>query len=33
LGGATYAAPISFTVDGRQVVSLSAGQALFLFGL
>ena len=33
LGGYTYAAPISFTVDGHQVILLSAGQSLFLFGL
>ena len=29
----TRAAPISFTVDGSQVVAVSAGRALFLFGL
>jgi alcohol dehydrogenase (cytochrome c) len=33
LGGYTYAAPISLTVDGHQVILLSAGQALFMFGL
>lgn len=33
LGGDTRAAPISFTVDGRQVVAISAGRALFVFGL
>ncbi len=33
LGGDTYAAPISFSVDGHQVVLASAGRALFLFGL
>ncbi len=33
LGGSTLAAPISFTVDGRQVVAVSAGRALFVFGL
>ncbi|HKW34968.1 MAG TPA: PQQ-binding-like beta-propeller repeat protein [Candidatus Acidoferrum sp.] len=33
LGGFTYAAPISFNVDGHQVILLSAGQDLFLFGL
>ena len=33
LGGDTYAAPISFTVDGHQVVLVSAGSAVFLFGL
>jgi alcohol dehydrogenase (cytochrome c) len=33
LGGYTYAAPISFTVDGHQVILLSVGQSLFLFSL
>jgi alcohol dehydrogenase (cytochrome c) len=33
LGGDTSAPPISFTVDGHQVILLSAGQSLFLFGL
>jgi len=33
LGGDTRAAPISFTIDGRQVIAVSAGRALFLFGL
>ncbi len=33
LGGDTYAPPISFTVDGRQVILVSAGRALFMFGL
>ena len=33
LGGDTRAAPISFTIDGRQVIALSAGRALFVFGL
>jgi alcohol dehydrogenase (cytochrome c) len=33
LGGATFAAPISFTVDGHQVIAVSAGRTLFLFGL
>jgi alcohol dehydrogenase (cytochrome c) len=33
LGGDTYAAPISFTVDGHQVILVSAGRALFAFGL
>lgn len=33
LGGYTYAAPISFTVDGHQVILLSAGQDLFMFEL
>lgn len=33
LGGDTRAAPISFTLDGRQVIAVSAGRSLFLFGL
>ena len=33
LGGNTRSAPISFTVDGRQVVIMAAGRALFEFGL
>ena len=33
LGGDTRAAPISFTMDGRQVIAVSAGRSLFLFGL
>jgi alcohol dehydrogenase (cytochrome c) len=33
LGGTTKAAPISFTIDGRQMIAVSAGRALFVFGL
>jgi alcohol dehydrogenase (cytochrome c) len=33
LGGETIAAPISFTLDGRQVIAVAAGRALFVFGL
>jgi len=33
LGGETFAPPISFTVDGRQVILVSAGLNLFQFGL
>jgi alcohol dehydrogenase (cytochrome c) len=33
LGGATKAAPISFSVDGHQVIVVSAGRALFAFEL
>jgi alcohol dehydrogenase (cytochrome c) len=33
LGGDTRAAPISFVIDGRQVLAVSAGRSLFLFGL
>ena len=33
LGGDTYAAPITFNLDGRQVILVSAGRVLFEFGL
>ena len=33
LGGDTLSAPISFAVDGRQVIAVAAGRALFVFGL
>jgi alcohol dehydrogenase (cytochrome c) len=33
LGGMTAAAPITFTVDGHQVLAIAAGRAVFLFGL
>jgi alcohol dehydrogenase (cytochrome c) len=33
LGGNTKAAPISFRVDGRQVIAVAGGRALFMFGL
>jgi alcohol dehydrogenase (cytochrome c) len=33
LGGNTKAAPISFEVEGRQVIAVAAGRALFVFGL
>jgi alcohol dehydrogenase (cytochrome c) len=33
LGGNTKSAPIAFTVDGRQVIAVAAGRALFVFGL
>jgi len=33
LGGITKSAPISFTVDGRQVIMVAAGRALFELGL
>jgi alcohol dehydrogenase (cytochrome c) len=33
LGGLTRSAPISFTIDGKQVIAVAAGRALFLFGL
>ncbi|WP_278076654.1 PQQ-binding-like beta-propeller repeat protein [Mesorhizobium sp. WSM4884] len=33
LGGETRAAPISFVDDGRQVIAIAAGRALFVFGL
>jgi len=33
LGGNTKSAPISFTLDGRQVIVVAAGRALFALGL
>jgi alcohol dehydrogenase (cytochrome c) len=33
LGGATAAAPISFAIDGQQVIVVAAGRSLFVFGL
>ena len=33
LGGRTQATPITFQVDGSQVVAVSAGRTLFVFGL
>jgi alcohol dehydrogenase (cytochrome c) len=33
LGGTTKAAPISFTIDGHQVIAVAAGRSLFVFGL
>jgi alcohol dehydrogenase (cytochrome c) len=33
LGGLTQATPISFALDGRQVMVVAAGRTLFIFGL
>jgi alcohol dehydrogenase (cytochrome c) len=33
LGGNTESPPISFAIDGRQVLAIAAGRALFMFGL
>lgn len=33
LGGTTMSPPISFTIDGEQVIAVAAGRALFVFGL
>jgi alcohol dehydrogenase (cytochrome c) len=33
LGGNTMAAPISFALDGQQLIAVAAGKALFVFGL
>jgi alcohol dehydrogenase (cytochrome c) len=33
LGGSTMSPPISFTIDGAQVIAVAAGRALFVFGL
>jgi outer membrane protein assembly factor BamB len=33
LGGRTLAPPISYSIDGHQVITLLAGRTLFSFGL
>jgi alcohol dehydrogenase (cytochrome c) len=33
VGGNTMAAPIAFSIDGRQVIVVAAGRSLFMFGL
>ena len=33
LGGLTQATPISFALNGRQVMAVAAGRTLFIFGL
>jgi len=33
LGGETAAPPITFAIDGRQVIALAVGRAMFVFEL
>jgi alcohol dehydrogenase (cytochrome c) len=33
MGGAVYAAPIAFAVDGKEYVAIAAGSAIYTFGL
>jgi alcohol dehydrogenase (cytochrome c) len=33
LGGTTKSPPISFAIDGKQVIAVAAGRSLFMFGL
>jgi hypothetical protein len=33
MGGAVYAPPMAFAVDGKEYVAIAAGSALFAFGL
>jgi len=33
MGGAVYAAPIAFAVDGKEYVEIGAGSAVYTFGL
>jgi outer membrane protein assembly factor BamB len=33
LGGTTKSPPVSFAVDGHQVIAVAAGRALFVLGL
>jgi len=32
-GGAVYAAPMAFAVDGKEYVAIAAGSSLYTFGL
>jgi alcohol dehydrogenase (cytochrome c) len=33
MGGAVYASPMAFAVDGKQYVAITAGSSLYAFGL
>ena len=33
MGGAVYAPPMAFAVDGKEYVAIAAGSALYAFGL
>jgi len=33
MGGAVYAAPMAFAVDGKEYVAIAAGSAIYAFGL
>ena len=33
MGGAVYAAPMAFAVDGKECVAIAAGSAIYIFGL
>jgi hypothetical protein len=33
MGGAVYAAPMAYAVDGKEYVAIAAGSALFVFTL
>ena len=33
MGGAVYAAPMAFGVDGKEYVAIAAGSAVYAFGL
>jgi outer membrane protein assembly factor BamB len=33
MGGAVYAPPIAFALDGKQYVAIAAGSAIYTFGL
>jgi len=33
MGGAVYASPMAFAVDGREYVAIAAGSSLYTFGL
>jgi alcohol dehydrogenase (cytochrome c) len=33
MGGAVYAAPMAYAVDGKEFVAIAAGSAIYTFGL
>jgi alcohol dehydrogenase (cytochrome c) len=33
MGGAVYAAPMAFAVDGKEYLAIASGSALYAFGL
>jgi hypothetical protein len=33
MGGAVYAGPMAFGVDGKEYVAIAAGSAIYVFGL
>lgn len=33
MGGAVYASPMTYSVDGKQQIAIAAGSAIYAFGL